>query len=282
MHLNGQRFIKDLIRSRKPDIVILVETRCQFAQASQLWSSMGFTPSFISEASGFRGGIWVLTRIGGYLHFRELDTHHQVVSFEMWRDNFAWACSAVYASPVPSEREELWQHLIYLRSTINVPWFIIGDLNEVLHPSKVRGGEFIASRASKFADTVEACGLVDLGMVGGNFTWFQKRNNQLTLSKRLDRALGDVEWRIAFPEAYVEALNRIHLDHCPLLVHCCVTMNGNGERPFRYMGAWADHPDYKNVVEMAWRRVRGDSKNFNQEVFGNIFRRKRRVEGRLR
>ncbi|XP_057425891.1 uncharacterized protein LOC130719279 [Lotus japonicus] len=117
-------------------------------------------------------------------------------------------CTAVYASPILAQREALWRHLSGLRSDIVIPWLLVGDMNEILHPSEVRGGEFVASRAARFATLLEECCLVDLGAVGGNYTLFWKNNNIIVLSKRLDRALGDIDWRLAFPDAYVEVLHQ--------------------------------------------------------------------------
>ncbi|XP_057420165.1 uncharacterized protein LOC130714278 [Lotus japonicus] len=200
---------------------------------------------------------------------------------------------AIYASPIPASRDGLWEHLAHLRNTISIPWLMIGDWNEVVQPGEVRGGEFLPVRAARFASVLDNCGMVDLGMTGGKYTWFRKRNNRIILSKRLDRGMGDAAWRLAFPEAYVEALNRVHSDHCPLLVHFNASIAVGNNRPFCFVAAWADHPEYKDVVDKAWvggdraiaeklDKVRAGSCTFNKEVFGNIFRRKRWVEGRLR
>ncbi|XP_057452893.1 uncharacterized protein LOC130744751 [Lotus japonicus] len=290
---HGKLFVKELIRSKKPDIFILLETRCPFSRVAQFWNSMQFSPSFISEATGFSGGIWVLTNNNSAFSMRLVDMHTQAISFEIWRDSFAWVCTAVYASPIPAQREALWHHLTGLRDTIMIPWMLVRDMNEILHPSEVRGGEFIITRAARFAALLEDCRLVDLGAVGGRFTWFRKTNNRVILSKRLDRALGDIDWRVAFPDAFVEVLHRIHSDHSPLLIHCGISGAAPTNRPFRFIAAWADHPEYKNLVAEAWvedgrnivdklDRVRSESISFNRETFGNIFRRKRWVEGRLR
>lgn len=66
-----------------------------------------------------------------------------------------------------------------------------------------------------------------------------------------------------------------------------------GSRPFRFEAVWLTHPDYATVVEKAWDKEKGnlvealskvkdDSIVFNQEVFGNIFRRKQALERRLK
>ncbi|XP_057442557.1 uncharacterized protein LOC130734228 [Lotus japonicus] len=189
---------------------------------------MGFSPSFISEAVGFSGGIWVMTRSNANLSVRLLQLHTQVITFEIWRDTLSWACSAVYASPVPAQREVLWQHLTHIRNSINIPWLLVRDMNEILLPSEVRGGEFIPSRAQRFAAVLES------------------------------------------------SLETKELAGIALL------------------NSWQHgHPSYQRVVELAWQRgednimsklecVRQDSETFNKETFGDILRRKRWVEGRLR
>ena len=103
----------------------------------------------------------------------------------------------------------------------------------------------------------------------------------------------DVDWRRNFPEAFVETLHRVYSDHHPILLSCEGVNNLVGPRPFRFEASWAMHGDYEEVVWSAWSmggahvwdkliKVRDDSIIFNKQVFGNIFRRKRSLENRLR
>lgn len=57
MNKQSKCVLKELIRNKRPDIIILVETRCQYARVSRYWESFDNLPAFISEASGFSGGI---------------------------------------------------------------------------------------------------------------------------------------------------------------------------------------------------------------------------------
>ncbi|GAU41508.1 hypothetical protein TSUD_302460 [Trifolium subterraneum] len=102
-----------------------------------------------------------------------------------------------------------------------------------------------------------------------------------------------MNWRLAFPEAFVEVLCRFHSDHNPLFLRFGGLPITRGPRPFRFEAAWIDHKDYSTLVERAWNSsnhnivtalntVKHDSINFNHEVFGNIFRRKRHIESRLK
>ncbi|KAK7243376.1 hypothetical protein RIF29_38170 [Crotalaria pallida] len=60
---NGRRYAKEMVLKHQPEIVIIMETHCQFASASSLWNSLGFSSIGIVEARGHSGGIWVLSRI---------------------------------------------------------------------------------------------------------------------------------------------------------------------------------------------------------------------------
>lgn len=140
---------------------------------------------------------------------------------------------------------------------------------------------------------IEACDMIDIPWTGEKFTWHHKCRGNTYVAKRLDRGLADMSWQWVFPDSYVEVLNRIHSDHNPLLLRCGGVPQPRGPRPFRFEAAWIDHDDYQGLVEDAWNRGEGSpiqglkqvqeaSITFNREVFGNIFKRKRILENRLR
>ncbi|PNY03456.1 RNA-directed DNA polymerase (reverse transcriptase) [Trifolium pratense] len=152
---------------------------------------------------------------------------------------------------------------------------LIGDFNETFIPSEQRGGIFQHNRAVLFANFMDQCNLLDLKTSGGRFTWHRNHNGLRILFKKLDRGLANVEWRLAFPEAFVEVLFRLHSDHNPLLIRFGGLPIARGPRPFRFEAAWIDHADYSTLVERAWassnhntdialNNVRQESITFNQ------------------
>lgn len=192
-----------------------------------------------------------MRHISSNASFRLVNLFHQALTFEVWRDNLSWACYVIYASLIPAQREFLWSHLTNLRSSIVSPWLLVGDFNEILHASETQGETFVHSRADRFSSMIASCKLVDLGVVGNKFTWFRKQKNRLIHSKRLDRGLGNVDWRLVFPDVVVQTLHRVHSDHCLLLVSCGADGSSHGDRPFRFIVAWVDHPDCHLLVENA-------------------------------
>jgi len=170
---------------------------------------------------------------------------------------------------------------------------LIGDFNETLMPSDQRGGIFQHSRAALFVNFMDSCNLLDLTTNGGRFIWHCNNNGLRILSKKLDRGIANVDWRLAFPEAFVEVLCRTHSDHNPLLLPFGGLPLAREPRPFRFEAVWINHADYSNLVEEAWissnhnpiaalNKVKENSVIFNHEVFDNIFKRKRHIESKLK
>ncbi|KAJ6895171.1 hypothetical protein NC651_021610 [Populus alba x Populus x berolinensis] len=80
----------------------------------------------------------------------------------------------------------------------------------------------------------------------------------------------------------MENLYRNHSNHNPILLRCGVLSPAARETPFRFEAAWITHEDSImrgncNVLK-GLEVVRDDSIMFNRNTFGNIFRRKRRLE----
>ncbi|XP_024630927.1 uncharacterized protein [Medicago truncatula] len=282
--------MKDLIRKHNPTFY---ETHIPFSRLSPFWTINGYTPVHIIEANGHSGGIWLLKHSASNITSTVLDFSNFSITFSINRNNATTTCTCIYASPNPALRPHLWTYLFNINQNIDAPWMIIGDFNETLLPGDQRGGIFHHNRASLFSNFMNNCNLLDLTTTGGCFTWHRNNNGIHTLSKKLDRGLANVDWRISFLEAFVEVLCRLHSDHNPLLLRFGGLPLARGLRPFRFEAAWIDHSDYAEVVRSSWNStnhnttaslnsVRQNSITFNQEIFGNIFQRKRRVESRLK
>jgi hypothetical protein len=187
----------------------------------------------------------------------------------------------------------LWNHIIDLRRDVDGPWLLVGDFNDIIHPSEQRGGNFSPARAAALGNVMDKCSLVDVSSTGGNFTWNRPCSGSRMIFRKLDRALADISWRMAFPDAYVEVLCKFHSDHNPLLLRCGIPLQNYGPRPFRFEAAWITHPHYSEIVQSAWEKpstdivrclqhVQEDSLIFNKETFGNIRKRKNHIERRLK
>ena len=95
-----------------------------------------------------------------------------------------------------------------------------------------------------------------------------------------------------FPEAYLETLYWVYSDHHPILLQCEGLPMVRGPKPFHFDITWTLHDSYDDVVNQAWdsgeesiasklHSVRLKSLEFNKNMLGNIFQKKRSLENRL-
>lgn len=121
------------------------------------------------------------------------------------------------------------------------------------------------------------CNLLDIQTIRGLFTWRKNVQRGGHIRKILDTCMADVDWQLLFPHALVS----------------CDKARSNRAKLFHFQAAWMSHPEYEAVVHNTWShshgnamlkldKVRERSLIFNREVFGNIFKRKRHLEGRIK
>ncbi|KAI9084983.1 hypothetical protein K1719_032975 [Acacia pycnantha] len=96
---------------------------------------------------------------------------------------------------------------------------------------------------------------MDLEFKGARFTWCNKRMGA-TMRERLDRAVGNVEFREEFDHAIVFHLEPIGSDHHILLVDCCF-LESKAPRPFKFEANWTQHEDFLKIVHEGWNDVGG-------------------------
>ncbi|XP_075655267.1 uncharacterized protein LOC142625512 [Castanea sativa] len=111
------------------------------------------------------GGIWLLwdsTQVEIFkLSSMEQKIHALVKDLS---SNASWLLSAIYASPRYAERRLLWDNLSKVAELHALPWITAGDFNKVLLGEAKFGGRPVCiSRALKFQDCLNNCGMIDLG-----------------------------------------------------------------------------------------------------------------------
>ncbi|XP_057425754.1 uncharacterized protein LOC130719131 [Lotus japonicus] len=168
-----KRNLKDLVRRIKPDICFIFETHTQFQRLASFWLRLGYKPLAIEEAHGHSGGIWALGLTSLHVQVGVVATHPQAISLRFSSDTASWIGTGVYASPTPSLRQGLWEHLRSVADLVQGSWALIGDFNDIASMVEHRGGVFSPARARAFVDNYESCGLLDLGSFWFSFTWFR-------------------------------------------------------------------------------------------------------------
>jgi hypothetical protein len=113
-------------------------------------------------------------------------------------DNLVWVFEGVYGPNDDGDRRVLWDELAGLMSWWEMPWCIGGDFNVVRFPSERSGDLSYSVAMAKILDFIFVQGLVDIPLVGGQFTWSNNQEEQIW--SRIDRFLLSPEWEEHYPE----------------------------------------------------------------------------------
>ncbi|KAK9984473.1 hypothetical protein SO802_033998 [Lithocarpus litseifolius] len=167
-----------------------------------------------------------------------------------------WHFTGFYGNPDTAKRPESWAKLKYLKGTSTLPWLTIGDFNEITGASEKEGGsDRPRQQMTNFIETINACGLHDLGYNGPKFTWNYERADGVRIRERLDRALATPEWLSLFPLAKLYHLSSTVSDYAPLVLRMTQKPRSTiQKKPFRFESMWLKDQRCEQVVTDAWEK----------------------------
>ncbi|KAK2435568.1 hypothetical protein QL285_020615 [Trifolium repens] len=130
-----------------------------------------------------------------------------------------WFFSGVYGFPEEQNKKKTWMLIHHLASKATSRWLCVGDLNDMLSGEDKKGGNSrTLSQLSLGRQTIDACGLLDMGFEGYPFTWTNGREGAENIQCRLDRALATQSFMNRFSPTRVAHLPRYGSDHAALLI----------------------------------------------------------------
>lgn len=87
-----------------------METHTPFSQTRRFWDRLGYSVVHIVEARGHAGGIWWMSN-NSDVRYSVIDSCDQAITCKLVMGGYEWWCSAIYASPIPTVRDQFWEYL---------------------------------------------------------------------------------------------------------------------------------------------------------------------------
>jgi exonuclease III len=130
--------IKYLLRTYKPDGIILYETMTTLNKIEELKYLLGYDCCFASDREGRGGGIAFLWRESLNCTITNYSLNHIDIEINDLRHG-KWRLTGFYGYPEGNRRKASWDLLRQLSRMSNLPWCIIGDFNDILSASEKKG-----------------------------------------------------------------------------------------------------------------------------------------------
>lgn len=166
--------------------MFLMETHLDEYPAECLRRRLKMDHKYVVRSDGQTGGLIMYGKKEVPVSLRHKTKNFIDVFIGSGVDNF-WRLIGMYGEPKWKDKHLTWQRLKDLYSICDMPWMVIGDLNEIMYSSHFM---------SAFRDAMEECNLSDLGYTGDRFTWHRG-----LIRERLDRAISNDKWNDMFPAA---------------------------------------------------------------------------------
>jgi hypothetical protein len=130
---------------------------------------MDFKEVVISD--GRSGGLIIFWKKEVVLSVRDKTENFIYVFIGAGQDNI-WRFTGMYGEPRWENKHLTWQRLRELSLISDMPWLVMGDLNDILYQFEKEGGRTRAVNCMQaFRDAIDDCNLTDMGYIGDKFTW---------------------------------------------------------------------------------------------------------------
>ncbi|XP_074297139.1 uncharacterized protein LOC141627823 [Silene latifolia] len=240
--------LRNLIRREAPAIVFLCETKLGSRDMNKIISKLVGYKGVSVDCVGRSGGLAFLWREEVSCTFRASTVHF--MDFDVEHEGMTWRCTGFYGWPAVQDRHLSWRQLRLLAAEGGGPWLCLGDFNEVLFSTEMKGGTRAQWQMNNFRDAVDEIGLGDLPFEGYMYTFDNGQEGLDNRQCRLDRAMVNEGWRDLFPYAKLIHLDREWSDHAPIKV-VFDGRNGaelRGTKKFRFEHIWVGEDGCEEAV----------------------------------
>ncbi|XP_074278384.1 uncharacterized protein LOC141601975 [Silene latifolia] len=243
--------IKWFLHQNDVDLFALLETRVKPVSLNRIANNVCYNWNYITNTSMHNGGrIWVLWRDSRIkLDVIEMEAQYIHAKIKVKHTDQEFTATFIYGFNKIEERVPLWNALV--RLTVNGPWIVLGDFNNVMFANERLGKIVRDDEMLPFHSTVSICDLHDLKTTGAFFTWNNKQPSETRVFSRIDRVLVNGDWLTQWPDWYAHFQPEGTFNHCP-----CIIAHGNcvgGKRkPFKFYNMWTKVKDFDILVKEHW------------------------------
>lgn len=256
------RELKRLIAEKSLSLLFICETRKRDFNAQLGRMHFGYSGCFVVSSQGKSSGLILFWNDTLNVSIQSYFVGH--IDCIVIDQGKRWRFTGFYGNPNANLRHHSWSLLPRLHNITelkDLSWLVGGDFNEICFDNEKLGGNLRPfSQMQAFRDVLDNCALQDLHCEGDRFTWVNRRSHDQIIFERLDRFVGNFQWRLLYPTAVISSLEFYHSDHRPILIQLQRSPAENHsllaslKRPFRFEACWLFESDCGQSVLEGWTK----------------------------
>ncbi|XP_019161998.1 PREDICTED: uncharacterized protein LOC109158536 [Ipomoea nil] len=250
--------LADLVRSKRPSVVYLIETFVDKQRMETIRVHLGFDCVFTVDADGHSGGLALLWNNTVDLRVTGYSSNHVDTEVRLDVGSPCWRFTGFYGYPQRQRRREAWDLLRSLSVRSRLPWAVMGDYNDLLDQFEKRGRfphpEWLING---FREAVADSGLQDVPFGGHQYTWVKSRGTDRMLEEKLDRILSSDGWLDLFGGVRALSLTVPYSDHRPLMLTPVSLPTVRRRARFCFDNMWLREEACREIVAHSWDRTVG-------------------------
>ncbi|XP_072054478.1 uncharacterized protein [Arachis hypogaea] len=201
---------------------------------------------------GVAGGLVLAWKEGVKVQIVSEKEYYIAVTVKDLSNRLNWGLIGVYLNTNEQVRAGQFHELSATIQKMQNEMIVMGDFNTIASQEEKRGGGLKSwSSISDFNNFIDGSSLMDLGMVGRNFTWSNKRRGEEQILERLDRILVSNSWLHMFPTNTVTRMQENGSDHALLLLDTSLQVE-RSKRRFKFQQRWCGVEAVRGVITEAW------------------------------
>lgn len=244
------RRLKEVSKKFWPDIFFLIETKNLEDFVLQRYDQLGYEDHFLVPPVGHGAGGLALFW-NQKVNLTVLYANANVVETKIEFQRKLFYASFVYGNTDRAQRTHPWNQLLVSAEIRDSPWFLTGDLNDILKSDEKSGD--LDRPESSFSDlrTFFSEGdLYDLHHSGDPLSWRGQKGTHLVRC-RLDRAVANSAWAENYPTAHCHYLEYGGSDHKPLITFLDPSTMKR-KSLFEYGRRLNSNEEAKNIIRETW------------------------------
>ena len=138
------RALHNLVKTKCPQILFLVETKQDVTVVDSVWRKLGFQSCFNVPRCGYGGGLALLWDASMEVVVKSFSQNHVHAIIEGDVSGCSWRFTSFYGHLEVHKRRESWELLKLLSNQNNLPWLCCEDFNEIVRGlEKIGGSPFL-------------------------------------------------------------------------------------------------------------------------------------------